>query len=91
MISVLVGKSYTKDLAYFVQTIKSINLELAENIISFDVKDMYQFLPRAEVLKEVSWLIKLPHFRPKINKQALVTLFEICLLQMHFLVEDRCL
>ena len=31
----------------------------------------------------------LPHSRPKINKRALVKLCEICLLQMHFRVEDR--
>ena len=36
--------------------------ELKENIVSFDVEDMYPSLHRAEVLKEVSRLIKLPHF-----------------------------
>ena len=86
---VLGGKSYTKDSANFVQTIKSIKLEPAENIVSFDVEDMYPSLPRAEVLKEVSRLIKLPHFRPKINKKALVKLCEICLSQMYFRVEVR--
>ena len=86
---VLGGKSYTKDSANFVQTIKSIKLEPAENIVSFDVEDMYPSLPRAEVLKEVSRLIKLPHFRPKINKRALIKLCEICLSQMYFRVEDR--
>ena len=43
---------------------------------------------RAEVLKEVSRLIKLPHFRPKINKRALIKLCEICLSQMYFRVEE---
>ena len=41
------------------------------------------------MLKEVSRLIKLPHFRPKINKRALIKLCEICLSQMYFRVEDR--
>ena len=74
------GKSYTKDSANFVQTIKSIKLEPAENIVSFDVEDMYPSLPRAKVLKEVSLLIKLPHFQPKINKRVLIKLCEIYLL-----------
>ena len=83
------GKSYSKDSANFVQTIKSIKLKLAENIVSFDVEDMYLPLPRAEVLKEVSRLIKLPHFRPKVNKGAFIKLCEICLSQMYSHVEDR--
>ena len=85
---VLGGKSYTKDSANFVQTIKSVKLESAENIVSFDVEDMYPSLPRAEVLEEVTRLINLPHFRPKTNKQALIKLCEICLSQMYFRVED---
>ena len=85
---VLGGKSYIKDSANFVQTLKSITLEPSDNIVSFDVEDMYPSLPRAEVLKEVSRLINLPQFEPKTNKKALIKLCEICLSQMYFRVED---
>ena len=53
------------------------------------MEDMYPSFHRLEVLKEVSRLIKLPHFRPKINKRALIKPCEICLSQIYFRVEDR--
>ena len=73
-------KSYTKDSANLVKIIKSIKLEPAENIVSFDMEDMYPSLPTAEMVKKV---IKLPHFRPKINKEAFIKICEVCLSQMY--------
>ena len=68
---VLGRKSYTRDSATIVQTIQSIELEPKENILNFYVEEMYLSLPRAEVLKAVSRLMNLPHFRPKINNHPL--------------------
>ena len=61
-------------------------MEPAENIASFDVEDMYPSLPRAEVLKWVSRLIKLPHFKLKsINEPSYRSVKFV--LQMYFHVE----
>ena len=52
-------------------------MEPEENIVSFNMEDTYPSLPRAEVLKGVSRLIKLPYFRPKIDKRALIKLCDV--------------
>ena len=61
-------------------------MEPEENIVSFNMEDTYPSLPRVEVLKEVCRLIKLPHFRPKINN--ITKLLEIGISQMYFHVKD---
>ena len=47
------GKRFIKDSKGFVENIKHEKLSDDEQLVSFDIKDMYPSLPRYDVLSEV--------------------------------------
>ena len=83
------GKSFNTDSKRFEENIKDEKLSDDEQIVSFDIKDMYPSLPKYDVLSEIKNRINDNKFVTSIDKCALIELAILTLEFMSFTIDQK--